>query len=490
MNFPLGAVKMNDLMLSAPLWSLFLFSLIPLSIKLLNRNKEYSPFISSSFVLAGIFTSFFLIILKGSVLDETTYKFFSSALVLDQHRALASLLLLIAGAFVIVMSIHHPQENEKNFSEGLFLKTGALIGLMILLWSNNLLTAFIGLEMASLTFYLLIALSRSGPEALKASFKYFVLGSVAGAILLYGISFVLASVGHFDLKAALQKTPELIYHSRLLVLGLVLILVGFLFKIAIFPFHFWLPEVYRGSSTSLLVFMAVGFKVVVFVLLFDWIKNIFAKGHLLGLLSLFQWMAVLSVLFGNVVALLQKDFKKMLLFSTVAHSGYLFMILISFSVGFQTGQEALFYYLIVYVCMTIGVFICLRPFEKPGSPDLDLENLKGLAYKHPIYAGLITLFLLSLAGIPPTGGFIAKLFLFHSLLDQGFWWMLFWTILGSTIALFYYLRPIALMYMGSEIEGKKSFFFPSFLKPVLWFLTAVILLTGLAPSLFNFIFTI
>lgn len=477
---------MNDLLLSSPLWSLFLFSLLPLSLKVLNQNRECSVFLSSSFVLVGIFTSLFLLLFFWP--SSGMENLFSSALVVNEFRALASFILLLVGIFVVFMSIQHPHVDKNKFSEILFLKTGSLIGLLILLWSGNLLIAFIGLELASLAFYLLIALGRIGSSALKASFKYFVLGSVASAILLYGISFVLGAGGHFDLQKIFQQNPELIVSSRLLVLGLVFILVGFLFKISIFPFHFWLPDVYLGSFTPLLVFMATGLKLTVFVLLFEWTRDIFSFPELSSLLSLFQWLAVLSVLFGNIVALLQKDFKRMLLFSTVAHSGYLLMILIASQMGFYLGQTALLYYLMIYVCMTVGIFICLRLFEKEDDATLNLDELNHMARQKPFYAFLITLFLLSLAGVPPTGGFIAKLFVFYSLLDQGLWWMLFWTILGSSIALFYYLKPIALMYMRKSdlVEEKKIDCFPRFLTPALLLLAGFILVSGLFPSLFIF----
>ncbi len=477
----------SDLFFSSPLWSLFLFSLIPLSLKVLNKNREYSPFILTSFVLAGIFTSLFLLFFIWPESREEIRYLFSEALIFNRFRALASLVLFLIGAFVILMSLQHPQVDMEKFSEMLFLKLGSLLGLLILLWSGNLLIAFIGLELASLAFYLLIAFGRTGSSALKASFKYFVLGSVASAILLYGISFVLGATGHFDLQRIFQDSPGLITSSRLFALGFVFIVVGFLFKISIFPFHFWLPDVYRGSFTPLLVFMAAGLKLTIFVLLFEWTKNIFTLVELPYLLAFFQWLAVLSVLFGNIIALLQPDFKKMLLFSTVAHSGYLLMILISSQMGASMGRSALFYYLMVYVVMTLGVFVCMRLFEKKGEMDINMNKLRGLAVRKPFYALLITLFLLSLAGIPPTGGFMAKFFVFQSLLDQGFWWMLFWTILGSSIALFYYLKPIAVMYMQKpDSQDDDTFFFPRFLKPVLLLLAGFILVSGLFPALFYF----
>ena len=493
---------MNDILLTAPLWSLFLFSLIPLSLKLLNQNREYPFFVSIGVVLTGIGVSILcLLLICWPVFEDTeVYTLFSSALVLNEFRAIGTVILLISSAIAFLMSFQHPQVNLDRFSEILFLKMGALIGLMVLLWSGNLLTAFIGLELASLSFYLLIALGRTGPSALKASFKYFILGSVAGAFLLYGIAFTAGAVGHFDLMKVRQFAPELISQSRFLALALILIMAGFLFKVSVFPFHSWLPDVYHGSATPLLVFMATGFKLVVFILLFEWTKGIWTNPDLQFLLSLFQWLAVLSVLFGNIIVLMEKDFKKILLFSTIAHSGYLLMILIASQAGFEEGRTALLYYLILYSFMTLGVFICLRPFEKVHKSAVPLRALKGLARQRPFHAFFITVFLLSLAGVPPTGGFIAKVFLFRSLLDTGFWWMLFWTIVGSSVALFYYLKPIALMYMPVEQGGREPTAeptaersdplsykpFPLFLKPVLWLLVGLIFISFLWPSWFTF----
>ncbi len=474
---------MKDLLLASPLCALFLFSLLPLSLKLLRKQKEPSAFISAGFALSGIFTALFLLFL---IWPEEGKTFFSGALFFGSSQALAGVFLLLAGAVTLLMSLQHPQVDKDKFSEMLFLKMGALTGLLVLLWSGNMLTAFIGLELASLSFYLLIALSRTGVEALKAGFKYFVLGSLAGAFLLYGIAFVLASSGHFDLQRVFEQSPELLNRSRLFALGFVFILTGLWFKTSIFPFQFWLPDVYRGASTPLLVFMAVGLKLAVFVPLFEWTQGLFTKVDMPFFLSLFQWFAVLSVLFGNITALLQKDFKKILLFSTIAHSGYLFMILIASQTGFYMARPALFYYLLLYVLMTAGVFICLRIFEKEDQAELELSSLRNLAERNPFQAFFISLFLLSLAGLPPTGGFIAKVFVFHALIDQGFWWMLFWAVLGSGIGLFYYLKPIALMYMEKEAPLEKEQAFPRFLMPVLIALCVAVLLSGIFPSLFYF----
>ena len=447
---------MKDFLISLPLWVVFLVSLVPIIIKLLNQNREPHAGWPTALSAGGIGVS--LICLWGVAPSDPreVLSLFSGALVLDSLRAQGTVLLQILALGVVLMQSRHPQVSFQKFSEVLFLKMGALLGLMLLLWAGDLLTAFVGLELASMAFYLLIALGRTGPGALKAAFMYFVLGSMASAFLLYGVALIFGSSGSFDWQEVVRGSPELISHSRLLLLGLVLVLAGFLFKITVFPFQFWMPDVYQHSLTPLVVFMAGGFKVSVFVLLFQWMKDLFVTVDLKVLLSVLQWMAVLSVLFGNIAALLQSDIKRVLLFSSVAHSGYLLMILIAGGMGAFVAGRALGYYLMVYVLMVTGAFICLKPFEHKGRAGVFVSDLRGLARKAPLQAALILLFLFNLAGFPPTAGFIGKVMIFEVLLDQGFWWMSFWLILGSAAGIFYYLRPVAAMYISPPALPKTS----------------------------------
>lgn len=464
---------MNDIWYSSPIWLIVLTSLIPLTLKLFNGNREVAKKWVCSTVVVGLMLSAGCLVYLWP--DETVY-LFSNTLVLDLFRNYASFSLLTLTLVVVLITPFHPQVDLSYLSETLFLYLNALAGLVALVWSNNLLIAFVSLELASMAFYLLIALGLKGrKEALFASFKYFVLGSLASAVLLYGMAFVVGMVHHFDLARLLQENPELLNSSRLLALGVVFISAGFLFKVSIFPFQFWLPDVYRGSFTPLLIFMAGGMKIAVFTLLYQWTKNLFSGSNLAFFLSVLQWMAVLSVLFGNILAVLQTDFKKMLLFSTVAHSGYLLMIFLSASAGSILAPSGLLYYLMVYAAMTAGIFLCLLPLEKEDQFHVPLSHLKGLSRNQPLLAFFITVFLLSLAGLPPLGGFITKLFLFHSLLNQGFWWLLFWAILGSAIAFYYYLKPIALLYMdtSSNVDDKPQ--------------TDSIMITGIRISLAIFI---
>ncbi len=475
---------MNDVWLSSPIWLIVITSLIPLTLKLFNGNQEVAKKWVCTASIVG------LILSAGCLLyiwpGESVY-LFSNTLALDIFRSYASLSLLVLALVVVLITPFHPQVDLSYLSETLFLYLNALAGLLALTWSNNLLIAFVSLELASMAFYLLIALGLKGrKEALFASFKYFVLGSLASAILLYGMAFVVGMVHHFDLARLLQENPELLSSSPLLALGVVFISAGFLFKVSVFPFQFWLPDVYRGSFTPLLILMAGGMKIAVFTLLYQWTKNLFSGLEPMFFLSVLQWMAVLSVLFGNILAVLQTDFKKMLLFSTVAHSGYLLMIFLSASAGSTLAPSGLLYYLMIYAAMTAGIFLCLLPLEKDSQPHVPLSHLKGLSRSQPLLAFFITIFLLSLAGIPPLGGFIAKLFLFHSLLNQGFWWLLFWAILGSAIAFYYYLKPVALLYMdtsSSVVELKKP---SALITGIHISLTVFIIIMGVYPFLVEF----
>ncbi len=484
---------MSDILFSSPLWTLFLFSLFPITYKVLRKNKEPSSLIVTLSILLGNLISIALLFIYSSALSKIqSVPLFSTHLLFDFMTFWGTVFLLSTSLCITLMNLFHPQVDKNKFSEILFLQQGSLLGLLLLLWSNNLLIAFIGLEIASLCFYMLIAMGKIGPKALIAAFKYFVLGSVAAAFLLYGISFVFGATGQFNLQFILEYSPDLFTKSRLLLLGFVLITTGLLFKVSIFPFHFWLPDVYKNSFTPLLVLMAVGVKITLFCLLLKWTNNFFLKTNLPFFLSILQWLAILSVLFGNIIALMQKDFKKMLLFSTVAHSGYLFMLILAGQMGFPMVKSGLLYYLMTYAFMTIGLFVCIYPFEQPDSPDVPSEQLKGLAYKNPLQTIFITLFLLSLAGLPPTGGFIAKFFVFQSLINQGLWWMVFWTILGSSIALYYYLKPLALMYMekpddDSQLNQKKLPKLPFTFLSLASCLAILIVLSGIFPALFYII---
>lgn len=455
-----------DFVYTTPLWSIALFSFLPLLIKAIARGKEMRPL----WVISVAFVSFCFSIIALVSLGYTNQLVFSNLLRLDQPAWLFSIALLFMGIMTLHLLLGKKNHvvHDKFFSEFVFLFMNSVLGLCLITWSNNLISAFIAIEYISLCFYLMIPLAKDRLSSIEAGLKYFVLGSVAAAILLLGISFVYISSGSFDFNVILHHSQVLIQKNRLFVLGLSFICIALLFKVAIFPFQFWLPDVYQGSATPLAAFMSSAVKASVLILL---LKLVFFGGFIThsgqSLTVLFQWLAILSLIVGHVSALFQDNFKRLLIYSSIGHAGYIIMNLLSpdlFSVS------SLFYYLISYGVIQIGAMAHIMFFEGEETTGHSMQSLKGLFKHKPFYALSLTWFLLNLAGIPPTAGFFAKLFVFEAVIQKGLWWMLFWGVVGSAVGLAYYLKPIILMFTLPEKEKEVQF------EKLPWVTTVIVIL--------------
>ena len=323
---------------------------------------------------------------------------------------------------------------------------------MFFVLSQDLMTAFISLEAASLMVYMVMALGRKDNLCLEAALKYFVLSSLAGVIFLYGLSFVFGVTGRVDFLSL--REMEQIPFNRFFFLGLALLLTGLLFKMAVFPFQFWLADVYQGALTPLTSFMATGFKtaVVLFVgklfqlPLFTFSRHgeVFVYG--LGILSVF------TVLFGSFMALKQVKLKRLAAFSSLTHSGYLMMALTGILSLRDPDFRVLFYYLLAYIFMTGGLFGAIQLLETKNSQP-ETANLRGLFKNQPWLAAGLALFLLGLAGVPPIFGFFSKAALFQPLILSRNWWLLFWALVGSAIGIYYYVKPLIFMTEAGEGRG-------------------------------------
>ena len=443
-------ISFLDFLYTAPLWSIALFSFLPLLTKAISKGKEMRPL----WVVSVAFVSFCFSIISMSSIGYKNRLVFSNLLRLDQPAWLFSIVILMMGIMTLFLLLGKKNHvvNNKFFSEFVFLFMNSVLGLCLITWSNNLISAFIAIEYISLCFYMMIPLAKDRVSSIEAGLKYFVLGSVAAAILLLGLSFIYIAAGSFDFNVILHHSQFLIQNNRLFILGLSCICIALLFKVAIFPFQFWLPDVYQGSATPLAAFMSTAVKASVLVLL---LKLVFFGGFIThsgqSLMILFQWLAILSLIVGHVSALFQDNFKRLLIYSSVGHAGYIIMNLLIpnlFSVS------SLFYYLISYGVIQIGAMAYIMFFEGEETTGHSIQHLKGFFSHKPFYALTLTWFLLNLAGIPPTAGFFAKLFVFEALVQKGLWWMLFWAVLGSIVGLAYYLKPIILMFTPSEEKSQ------------------------------------
>lgn len=443
-------IGIGDILLVSPMIMLFLASIIPITIKVLRGNNEQSPSATLIQGLGGILAAVVLLL----VVSGSGATAFSNALVFDGLTKWMGLIALLAAAGALLLMYDSPSTTGEQFSELVFLTLSSVIGMMILVSAMDLLMVFIGLETMSLALYLMIAMSHEQKLSKEAALKYFILGSFASAIFLYGIAFVFGSVGSTYIPVVVEKTAELIGSSRVFVFGITMLILGFCFKVSIVPFHAWTPDVYQGAPTPHTAYMATAVKAVSFAAFL----RIIATKSLVGSENLFdflQWLAVITMLVGNVAAILQNNFKRMLAYSSIAHSGYLLVGVITTGVSdnMSFAASGVIFYLAAYSLMTLGAFAVVALMEKSENTSVNVDDLAGYAKRKPLMAFCLTVFLLSLAGIPPTVGFFGKFYIFSSAIGEGLIWLAIWGVLNSVISVYYYLRPIIVMYMqDGEVE--------------------------------------
>ncbi len=435
---------LSDVLLISPLIALFIFSLIPITIKVLRGNVEQSPAATTIEALIGLTLAAGLLIVFGG--SEKTA--FSGQLVFDGLTQWMGLIAVAAAAGGLILMYENPATRGSQFSELVFLAMNSIVGMLILVSAVDLLIIFIGLELMSLSLYLMIAMSHEQKISKEAAIKYFVLGSFASAIFLYGISFIFGTAGTVNLLDLMDNSANLMATNKLFIFGITFVVIGFCFKVSIAPFHAWTPDVYQGAPTPLTSFMATAVKTASFAAFL----RVLATKPLLGSQNLFdvlQWLAVITMTVGNIAALIQSNLKRTLAYSSISHSGYLLVGLICAGVSQNSafGAGSVIFYLIGYALMTTGAFAIVSLMEKNENSVIQVENLAGFAKKQPLLAFCFTIFLLSLAGLPPTLGFFGKLYLFSAAVNEGLVWLALWGVLNSVLSVYYYLRPIVMMYM-------------------------------------------
>ena len=421
-----------------------LFAFFPLILKVINHNQELNPRVVISVHFLGILTSLLLFLLLGFRGNEVL------TLRLDMYSSGACALVALAALQSLPLFAFNQWIDKKQLTEILFLFSHGVAALYVFCLSQDLMTAFISLEAASLMVYIVMALGRKENLCLEAAIKYFVLSSLAGVIFLYGLSFVFGVVGQVDFLSL--REMEQAQFNRFFFLGLTLLLTGLLFKMAVFPFQFWLADVYQGALTPLTSFLATGFKTAIVLFIGKLFQlPLFAFSHhgevfVYGLGGL----SVLTVLFGSLMALKQVKLKRLAAFSSLTHSGYLMMALTGILSLTDQDFRPVFYYLLAYIFMTGGFFSAIQFLETKNSQP-ELGNLRGLFKNQPWLAGGLVLFLLGLAGVPPVFGFFSKVALFQPLILSENWWLLFWALIGSAIGIYYYIKP--LIFMTETGEG-------------------------------------
>ena len=415
---------------------------------------------------------------------------FSGLVVVDSYAAFWKMLLYLVSGLTILLSMSYLKEEKIDLAEYYAFVLLALAGMMVMVSGADLLAIYLGIELMSITLYIMAGFKRFEARSIEASAKYFVLGAFSSGILLYGISLLFGVTGSTRLSeiAAVVNGPAL--DDPLMLLALMLIIVGFGFKVAAVPFHMWTPDVYEGAPTSVTAFMAVASKAASFAAFLRVLLEAFG-GVKPNWNVLILAVCLLTVALGNLVAIVQTNVKRMLAYSSIAHAGYALVgVVVAGWIGVEAdissrGVSSLMLYLAIYSFMTLGAFAMVAILRNGGLEGEEIEDFTGLAKRHKGGAFLMLIFMVSLAGIPPTAGFIGKFYLFMAAVNADLAWLAIFGLIFAAISAFYYLRIVMVMYMrepSPEQERNTRLVLSPQVSVVLAFAVAGVVLLGIFPG--------
>lgn len=421
------------------------------------------------------------ILLNGA---SKTQVAFSGMVQVDFFANSASVLFCAIGVFIVFISHEYLKRRESHVAEYYSLLLFAISGMMFMTSANDLMIFYIGLEVLSISLYVMAGIDTSDLRSTEAGIKYFLTSVFASAFLLFGVAFVYGATGstsfveirHFVATHHFSSSP-------FLYAGVIFILAGVAFKISAVPFHMWTPDVYQGAPISVTAFLSTGPKIASFAFLFRFFYLFQGSQPYPDFLAdVIIALAVITMVVGNLLALNQDDIKRMLAFSSVTHMGY---VLTAFASRSEAAVSAAMFYFMAYVFMNIGIFGVLLGISGGDDKKLNIENFKGLSSKKPGIALLLLFFLFSLAGIPPLIGFAAKFFVFSAVLDAKMYSLAIIGILNSAVSAYYYLRIVIYMYLKPADEGQvefKEIRFAVLEKIGVGFCLLMVICIGLQPS--------
>jgi NADH-quinone oxidoreductase subunit N len=422
----------------------------------IKKSKNIAGYIAiAGLVIAG----FFLFQQTGA-----NYKAFASLLVVDSFGQFLKFIILMSSLIIIIFSFFSDELHNAHTKLGEYytLIIGMTFGMFLLVGSANLIMIYVAIETMSISSYVLAGYTKEVKRASEASLKYVIFGAISSGIMIYGISMLFGLTGSLNLFEINQFLAANKVATLPLLLSGLMILSGFGYKISAVPFHFWTPDVYEGAPVTITAYLSVASKAAGFAVLLRFFKtglldSIPGTSEAWQLLGNIDWhyviavLAVLTMTLGNLVALWQTNMKRLLAYSSIAHAGYLMMAV---SVMNDNGVSAVLIYFFFYMLMNLGAFFVVQLVANKLNSE-DIEEYNGLGYRSPVLAVCMTVFLISLTGLPPTSGFIGKLYVFSSVINSGYIWLAIVGVLNSVVSLYYYVKIIRNMYLR-DVESTKS----------------------------------
>jgi len=437
-------INYNDIKEIIPMIIIAASALISLMITVFSQKSKLPVFI---FSLAAVFAA--LVITGLNVHKDVII--ISEMLKINPLSNAFAMLAMLSVLITFIASNDYLEKTGINYGEYYTILFTALLGMLIMIYANDMLTVFIGIETMSVCFYVLTGLLRKRMKSNESAMKYFLLGAFMTGFLLYGISLIYGVTGFTNLTKIMANFTT--FRTPMFLIGISLFMIGFFFKIGIFPFQMWIPDVYEGAPTVVTGMMATAGKIAAVGTL----APILISLNMIDYKILFSVLATLTMLYGNIVALSQNNLKRLLAYSSIASAGY---ILVGITAMQDFSNKSIAFYLLAYVFMQLGAFIAVSIFEGTTSDGKDFRNLtfddyKGLGKRSPMLAVSLTVFLFSLAGIPPFAGFWGKYYIFYAAIKSDLVWLSVIAILLSVVSVYYYLKVIVYMWF-KEPEGESS----------------------------------
>jgi len=493
-------ISAGDLQLIAPELILTVCACVALVMEVILPYRKSK--LTAYFSLAGVALAFISLVVqwRGMAGGDAFY----GMVRIDGFALLFKAIFLISAALAIGISTRFLDIEGEQHGEYYALILFATVGMMFIACGYDLISLYISLELMALTFYVLVAFTKREKKSNEAAMKYFLLGAFSSGVLLYGMSLIYGIAGSTNIgeigntisklvpeiqtaAAAVKQggSGEIAYLRPLMLFGMIALGAGLFFKVAAVPFHMWAPDVYEGAPTSVTAFLSTGSKAASFALY----ARIFSEalgGMRADWAPLLGLVAAITIMVGNWAAVTQENSKRLLAYSSISNAGYLLLALIADN---EFGRLGLIIYLFVYTLMNMGAFGVIISLRRRGIIGDNVDDLTGLGQKAPLMAAMMAIFMLSLGGLPMTGGFIGKYFLFGGLLQRGaadgkswYYWLAGWAILNTVVSFYYYVRFIKVMYLGDRIADNK----PLALSPALQVALAVsvvgVIVIGVYPQ--------